>query len=112
MQVKMDSLKDDDKVLIVGGSGFIGSHLAEKCLRDTPFVTCLGLGVKAEKVLFTDKVEFLHADIGDKSQLKAVLIDRRFDYVFNPGGYIDHAPYLKGGRKLIEAHFIGLMNPI
>ncbi|MFZ3122446.1 MAG: NAD-dependent epimerase/dehydratase family protein [Thermodesulfovibrionales bacterium] len=112
MQIKVDSLKDGDKVLIVGGTGFIGRHLAEKCLRDTSYVTCLGLGGKAETVLFTDKVEFLHADIGNKSQLKAVLSSRRFNYVFNLAGYIDHTPYLKGGRRLIESHLTGLMNLI
>jgi nucleoside-diphosphate-sugar epimerase len=109
MQVKMDNLKGDDKVLIVGGTGFIGRHLAVKCLKDTPFVTCIGLS--SEKS-FSKDMEFIQADISDKKQLQAVLRDRPFDYVFNLGGYIDHTAYFKGGRRLIESHFTGLMNLI
>src|SRR3990167_6603792 len=99
----------EKKVLIVGGTGFIGRHLAERCLKDTPFVTCIGLNVEKS---FSKDMEFIRADISDKKQLQAVLSDRLFDYVFNLGGYIDHTAYFKGGRRLIESHFIGLMNLI
>jgi nucleoside-diphosphate-sugar epimerase len=102
-------LKDIDRVLIVGGTGFIGRHLAGRCLSDTPHVTCLSL-VKNNPI--NEKTEALHADIGDREQLKSVLHSRGFDYVFNLGGYIDHAHYFKGGRRLIESHFIGLLNLI
>jgi nucleoside-diphosphate-sugar epimerase len=98
-----------DKILIVGGTGFIGRHLAERCLKDTPFVACLGLN--SEKS-FSKDIEFIHADISDKKQLQSVLRDKSFHYVFNLGGYIDHTAYFKGGRRLIESHFMGLMNLI
>lgn len=100
---------EDNKILIVGGTGFIGRHLAERCLKDTPFVTCLGLRSKKS---FSKDIEFIHADISDKKQLQSVLLDKSFHYVFNLGGYIDHTAYFKGGRRLIESHFIGLMNLI
>jgi nucleoside-diphosphate-sugar epimerase len=108
----MDNLKKDDKILIVGGTGFIGRHLTVKCLERTPHVACLGLKNNIERTLSAKKIEFLHANIGNKSQLEAVLNNRPFNYIFNLGGYIDHTPYFKGGRKLIESHLIGLMNLI
>lgn len=103
----MSEIKSDDRILITGGTGFIGRHLAERCLKDTPFVTCLGLN--SEKS-FSKGMESIHADISDKKQLQSVLRDKSFHYVFNLGGYIDHTAYFKGGRRLIESHFIGLMN--
>lgn len=103
----MSEIKSDDRILITGGTGFIGRHLAERCLKDTPFVTCLGLN--SEKS-FSKGMESIHADISDKKQLQSVLCNKSFHYVFNLGGYIDHTAYFKGGRRLIESHFIGLMN--
>lgn len=105
----MEASIREKKILIVGGTGFIGRHLAQRCLKNTPFVTCLGLS--AEKS-FSKDMEFIRADISDKKQLQAVLRDKTFDYVFNLGGYIDHTAYFRGGRRLIESHFVGLMNLI
>lgn len=103
----MKTLNNNDSVLITGGTGFIGRHLAERCLHETHLVTCLGLNPQKS---FSKDIEFIHADISDKRQLQHVLRDRPFNYVFNLGGYIDHTPYFKGGRRLIESHLIGLMN--
>ena len=91
----------NDKVLIVGGTGFIGRNLAARCMENTDNVACLGVKNNIDRTLLSGEIDFLHADIGNKSQLKSVLNNRRFDYVFNLGGYIDHTPYFKGGRELI-----------
>lgn len=103
----MINFRNSDRVLIIGGTGFIGRRLAEKCFSTTPHVTCLGF-VRNNRL--KEKAEMLQADVSDKEQLKSVLHGRTFDYVFNLGGYIDHTPYFKGGRRLIETHFIGLLN--
>ena len=108
----MNRFKNSDKILIIGGTGFIGRHLAERCMRDTPHITSLGFTDKSACGTVTGKVELIHADISSKSQLKSVLSGKQFDYVFNLAGYIDHTHYFNGGRKIIETHFIGLMNLI
>lgn len=106
----MNIFKTSDKILIIGGTGFIGRHLAEKCSKVSPCVACLGLDNNSGRVMSAEKAEYLHADISDKAQLKAVLKDKTFDYVFNLGGYIDHTPYFKGGRQPIDVHFAGMLN--
>ncbi|HAK89633.1 MAG: hypothetical protein A2X55_04830 [Nitrospirae bacterium GWB2_47_37] len=104
----MNSFKNADRILIIGGTGFIGRHLAGRCLSETPHLTCLSL----VKNSLNEKAEVIHADIADKERLKSVLHGRAFDYVFNLGGYIDHTQYFNGGRRLIESHFSGLLNLI
>lgn len=108
----MNTFASSDRILIVGGTGFIGRHLAKRCFKDTSFVTCLGLTKKNEKELLSQNVEVLRADLNNRKQLQIVLNGKSFDYVFNLGGYIDHMPYSKGGRRLIDSHFVGLMNLI
>lgn len=107
----MHTFNKTDRILITGGSGFIGKRLALKCREYTPFVTCLGLTDNSKKNILPD-VEFLFADIRNKNELKNIFQGKYFDYVFNFSGYIDHAPYFKGGREVINTHLIGLMNVI
>lgn len=108
----MNRFKNSDKILIVGGTGFIGRHFTERCMRDTPHITSLNLTGKSACDTISKKVELIYADISSKPQLKSVLNGKQFDYVFNLAGYIDHTHYFNGGRKIIETHFIGLMNLI
>ena len=108
----MNRFQRGDRILVIGGTGFIGRHLARKCLEYTPYVTCLGFTGNTDKTALVDNIEFIKCDVTERKQLLSALDNKTFDYVFNLGGYIDHTPYLKGGRKLIESHFIGLMNLI
>lgn len=108
----MGILSTSDGILIIGGTGFIGKHLAERCLNETSNVTCLGLTDRLNKGYRLSGTKYLQADICNKDVLKSVLLHKSFDYVFNLGGYIDHSHYFLGGRKVIESHFIGLMNLI
>ncbi|MBI2489858.1 MAG: NAD-dependent epimerase/dehydratase family protein [Planctomycetes bacterium] len=102
------TFKNSDKILVVGGSGFLGKHLVRRCLRDTRFVSCIGLG-RNKKGFFED-IEVINVDINNKDVLWAILNKKSFDYIFNLGGYIDHTNYFNGGRKVIETHFVGLLN--
>ena len=106
----MKAFKKSDKILIVGGTGFIGGHLAQRCLKDTPNVSALGLKEGSFGLRLLSKAEKIHIDVRDKTLLKRTICKRDFNYIFNLGGYIDHAPYFNSGREVIETHFVGLMN--
>ena len=109
---KIPTILQSDKILIIGGTGFIGRHLAKKCLSYSSFVTSLGLINRTEKESNIKGVEYIQADILDSEKLRSVLNGRSYDYVFNLGGYIDHTPYFKGGYKVLESHFVGVINVI
>lgn len=101
----------DSKILIVGGTGFIGRHLTNRCLRLGAYVVCIGVSTaKGIKTNLIKNPKILRVNIKNKDGLKNGLKGRHFEYVFNLGGYIDHLPYSKGGRELIEQHFTGTLN--
>jgi nucleoside-diphosphate-sugar epimerase len=100
-------IKQKDQVLILGGHGFIGSHLLARLSE---------LGAKITAVCFSKEkakqdldYHVVYADLSDATTLSD-LKNMAFDYVFNLSGYIDHTPYFKGGRKVMNSHYVGLMN--
>lgn len=92
------------KILVVGGSGFIGGHLVHKLQQCDAEITVVGHKDRA-----INKLNYIQADLANKQTL-LLLKKIQYDYVFNLGGYIDHTPYFNGGRKVIEQHYIGLLN--
>ena len=98
-----------EKLLIVGGTGFIGSNLAHKALENAFNTTVLSLNLPA-KDRQIEGVEYLQADITNFDQLRERLPSYKFDYIVNLAGYIDHSRFLDGGRKVINTHFDGVQN--
>jgi len=97
------------RLLIIGGTGFIGSHLTQKAIESSLAVSVVSLHVPRDN----DKIEgvtYIKADIGNMSQLKENLSSREFEYVVNLSGYISHNSFLNGGIKLMRDHFFGLQN--
>jgi nucleoside-diphosphate-sugar epimerase len=97
------------KTLVVGGRGFIGSHLVTSLLDTGALVTTLSHS-ESSNPFGRDGLEHLTGDIRDPVSMRRCLSKREFDYVINSGGYIDHRPYFSGGRDLIDQHFSGTMN--
>ncbi len=96
-------------VLVVGGSGFIGRHISMALNNAGAVVSTLSLRSHSSERSI-EVYESLVADIRDPGALEGCLKGRRFNYVVNCGGYIDHTPYFIGGRDLIDQHFTGTMN--
>jgi nucleoside-diphosphate-sugar epimerase len=97
-----------EKVLVVGGRGFIGQALVQKLVNLKAEVVSLSrTDAAAEPKIGVRQVV---ADLCDRSALAKALSGHAFDYVFNAGGYIDHSPYSSGGRSVIDVHYAGTLN--
>jgi nucleoside-diphosphate-sugar epimerase len=99
---------ENKKVLIVGGTGFIGMHIARKALEYGFDVTIISKKQKDCESL--DSVEYITADVSQKNNLLIQLKGKLFNYVVNVGGYIDHANYFNGGNSVFDVHFNGVRN--
>ncbi len=92
------------KILIIGGTGFLGFHLAKKCLAKKWSVTSASLRSKINKKRFLKKVDYIKVDISKYDQLKKKLSN--YNYVVNFGGYVDHTK----NNKNLAYHFKGCKN--
>ena len=97
-------VKKKDRILIVGGTGFIGYHLAKRCLEKDWKVTSISLN-PAKKTRYLPKVKYILCDIAKKKLLQKN-IKKYFDYVVNLGGYVDHS----NTKKVLNSHYEGCKN--
>tara|TARA_B110001450_G_scaffold249997_1_gene268068 strand:+ start:506 stop:1432 length:927 start_codon:yes stop_codon:yes gene_type:complete len=96
---------NNKKILITGGTGFIGFHLAKKCLKLNWSVT--SLSTKKPKInRRLSKVKYLISDISNKKKLLKSIKPNFYDYVVNLAGYVDHS----NKKKTMESHFKGCKN--
>lgn len=93
------------KILIVGGTGFIGYFLAKKCIRKNWKVT--SISTKKPKIFRKIKnVKYLLCDITNKKKLDKILKNKNFNFVVNLGGYVDHSKKI----KTFNSHYYGCKN--
>jgi len=102
-------MKEGNKLLIVGGTGFIGNNVAKGAIRRGFQVSIISKNnCPLSKQL--KGVEYIAVDITNKNNLLLELKDKTFNYVFNFGGYVDHSDYSNGGSEVFKVHFNGTMN--
>lgn len=98
------------KVLVTGGTGFLGSHLAEALLKKGFSVKCLVRNPKKLKWLEKIPVEIVCGDCSDKESLETAV--ENTDYVFHSAGLVRaiksdelYTTNVVGTKNLIEAVF-------
>lgn len=97
------------KLLVIGGTGFIGHHLVSVALRKGWDVISLSAH-HPRPIRHVKNAQYLVGDFRDSERLRELLNNQRFDYVVNLGGYIGHALFHNGGRRYIDDHFLSLID--
>ncbi len=93
-----------NKILIAGGTGFIGYHLAKRCLKlNWKVVSISTKPPKKNRKL--ENVNYLILDISNQKILFEKL-SSNYDYVVNLAGYVDHSHKV----KTMKSHFNGCKN--
>ena len=92
------------KILIIGGTGFLGYHLAKKCLLKKWHVTSISTK-RPKKMRFLPKVKYLILDITKKKLLHRK-VKSNYDFVVNFGGYVNH----NEKSKTYKSHYVGCKN--
>lgn len=92
------------KILITGGTGFIGYHLAKKCLERKWLVDSISTKFPSKKRKLK-RVNYIKIDISKKEKIIKNL-DPDYDYVVNLAGYVDHS----NKKKTIQSHHVGCKN--
>lgn len=107
----MEILDSSNKksLLIIGGAGFIGNHIAKEALFRGFLVTVISKNFKPPSERL-EGVDYYSLDISVQDNLFNQLRDKVFHYVINLGGYIDHSGYFDGGDNVIDVHFNGTKN--
>ena len=91
------------KILIVGGTGFIGYHLAKYCLKKKWIIVSFSKN-SPKKIRKIKDIKYIKGDLFKKKDLNK--ITGSFDYVVNLGGYVDHINKL----KTYNSHYVGCKN--
>ncbi len=92
------------KLLIFGGTGFLGFHTAKKALQKSFEVTSISKNKPLAR-RYLKGVKYYFCDVSKKKKIEKIL-NKRYDYIINYSGYVDHS-----NKKLTYlSHFVGCKN--
>ena len=94
------------KVLITGGTGFLGSNLTKKLYKDYNVTSVSRKKILKKKLI--SKVDYLFFDISKYNLIKKKLEKKKFDYIINCCGNINHSKKI----ETYSAHFKVVKNLI
>ena len=95
------------KILIIGGSGFLGFHLCKYYLKKNFNVLSISR-FKTNKQKKIKKIKYIYVDISNKKNLEKKIKKyiKNIDYVINASGNVDH----KNFKKVYKSHYLGVKN--
>ena len=93
------------KVLITGGAGYIGSHVAIKFLKENCQVSIIDNLENGCKSLVPKKAEFLIANITDEEKISKIIQKTNFDIVIHLAAYTKVGESTENPKKYYENNY-------
>ena len=102
------------KILVTGGTGFVGSHLVEELIKKDNHVVTTYLEHEPESYFVREglhkRAEMAHVDIGNFEALHDLISKRDVEYIFHLAAQpLVHVAY-KNPRRTFETNVMGTVN--
>ena len=103
------------KVLITGGTGFLGSYLAKRIIPLAESITIITLDIKQKTTLKsldidTSKINLVRGDIRDFNFIKLLFNEYEFDTVFHLGALSEVKKCQPNPKLTFETNIMGTIN--
>ena len=92
-------------ILLSGGAGYIGSHVANLLIDQGCNVTIVDSLITGNKTLLNPKAKFINCDIADTKNILKILINNKFDIVMHFAGLIRVDESVKEPERYNEFNF-------
>ena len=93
------------KILITGGAGYIGSHVAHLLIEKGHSVSIIDNLITGEKKLVPKKAKLYVCDISDKVKVSKIIQQRKFDLVMHFAGLIRVEESIRKPKKYINYNY-------
>ncbi|MDC3047195.1 NAD-dependent epimerase/dehydratase family protein [Prochlorococcus sp. AH-736-A21] len=100
-----------EKVLVAGGSGFIGHHIVKECKKNGYKVISISLKIP-EKFNQIEDVDYYAHDLKYPIEGDLVKSLEEVRYIINSSGYIDHSQFCQRGFEIYNQHYLSVINLI
>ena len=97
-------------ILITGGAGYIGSHIAEQLINIKKTVIILDNLVTGYKKLINKKAIFIKGDINNKSLTKKIIKDYNIISIIHLAAYLNVSEAENNKKKYYQNNIIGTKN--
>jgi UDP-glucose 4-epimerase len=99
------------KCIVTGGCGFLGSHLAEKLVKNGHHVIVIDSLISGRKKNINqikNKITFVHSDINNKKKIKKYF--NNVDWVFHLAALADIVPSIQRPADYFKSNVEGTLN--
>ena len=98
-------MNKNKNILITGGAGYIGSHVANSLLDNNYNVTIIDNLITGNKQLIPKKANFFNCDISDQKEVTKIINQKKFDLVMHFAGLIRVDESVKQPDKYYEFNY-------
>ncbi|MCL4418654.1 MAG: NAD-dependent epimerase/dehydratase family protein [Patescibacteria group bacterium] len=102
-------MKKQKHILVTGGAGFIGSHLADQLIKLGHSVTIFDNLSTGLKSYINPKAKFIIGDTSNSPQVKK-LFENKFDVVCHIAGSASSIKSFTNAHQDVKANFLGTIN--